>query len=361
MKKIGTSLIFISILLLSLIYVNDVVIRKSDNRYFMMKEAYEELEDKDFDIAVFGSCHAYRTVDPDIIWEEMHLYSYNFANPSEIMPATYLNMSDKFSDFRPKIALIETWGIHAYDTYISEALTLDGAFTLIVDSFPFSMEKMEVIQDFETLDILNETFALAKYKERFVEFDLMKEDYVYSYKKMKRKNIEGLEWLYEEMDARMEHAGYGSVDGVLSEDYMDEKIYVADDEMMPVEEDMLAYVDRIIALCRKENVIPIFFRAPYISNENELKKNNYLRDYLEERGVLYIDLEEEIDFDYQSEMGDLQHLNNAGAQKATRYLCGIMEEVLDEREEMVKPDVIDWRGWRPFMNVDIPVLHAVPQ
>ena len=49
---------------------------------------------------------------------------------------------------------------------------------------------------------------------------------------------------------------------------------------------------------------PCLFRVPYISNENELKKNNYLGDYLEE-----------VDFDYQLEMGDLQYLNNAALKK----------------------------------------------
>ena len=61
-------------------------------------------------------------------------------------------------------------------------------------------------------------------------------------------------------------------------------------------------MDRIIALEGKRD--PCLFRVPYISNENELKKNNYLGDYLEE-----------VDFDYQLEMGDLQYLNNAALKK----------------------------------------------
>lgn len=66
-------------------------------------------------------------------------------------------------------------------------------------------------------------------------------------------------------------------------------------EIMPIEKGMLAYMGRIIILLGRM------------------------------RGGIYR-TEEKIDFDYPLEMGDLQHLNNAGAEKATRYLCGILED-----------------------------------
>jgi hypothetical protein len=43
-----------------------------------------------------------------------------------------------------------------------------------------------------------------------------------------------------------------------------------------------------------------------------------------------------------------------------RYLCGILEELLDEREEILEQDAIEWRGWRPLMKFDMLELNAVP-
>lgn len=331
MKKVVKSILFFMILLLLVIRVNEIVVRKTDNRYYIMREEYQKNGLEHYDIAVFGSCHAYRTVNSKLIEQETGLSSYNFSNPSEIIPSTYLNMYDKFRDFTPKVALIETWGVHAYDSYLEQE-TIDGAFSLMTDSFPLSLEKIKLIDDFDNLDLISANFPLARYKSRFYDFEIDETDYAYSYVAIKEQQDESLTWLYYEMDQRMENNGYYPVHAKIEETYLDYKISVDYKESMPIEADLMKYVDKIIELCEENDVIPIFFRAPYITNENECKKNHYLEKYLKQKGYQYIDLEEEIVFDYQNEMGDLHHLNDAGATRATMYLIDEIEKVIKNQK-----------------------------
>lgn len=70
----------------------------------------------------------------------------------------------------------------------------------------------------------------------------------------------------------------------------------------------------------------IFYRSPYLSTENELRKLNHLEQICAVHGVLFIDLEAEVDYDYTVDFQDYQHLSENGANKSTLYLA---EYILD--------------------------------
>ena len=86
----------------------------------------------------------------------------------------------------------------------------------------------------------------------------------------------------------------------------------------------MKYVCKIIDLCEEHDVELIFYRAPYTSTVNELKKSNWFADYCAERGILYVDLEKELSFDIETDFLDYHHLNESGALKATDYLAEIV-------------------------------------
>lgn len=51
-------LLFICLLMGSFIKINDISISKTLNRYYMLKRELES-KDGDYDVQVYGSCHAY--------------------------------------------------------------------------------------------------------------------------------------------------------------------------------------------------------------------------------------------------------------------------------------------------------------
>lgn len=86
----------------------------------------------------------------------------------------------------------------------------------------------------------------------------------------------------------------------------------------------MKYVCKIIDLCEEHDVELIFYRTPYTSTVNELKKSNWFAECCAERGILYVDLEKELSFDTETDFLDYHHLNESGALKATDYLAEIV-------------------------------------
>ena len=112
-------------------------------------------------------------------------------------------------------------------------------------------------------------------------------------------------------------------------DYYELQAVVSGDEKLELEADMLKYVDKIIELCDEYGVELIFYRAPYVSTENELKKANWLEEYLESKGILYLDLEKEMTFDISTDFLDYYHLRETGAVKATDFLSSYILEAMN--------------------------------
>lgn len=328
MKRVIRVVLFLIVFALLFNAMNEVFVEKSANRYYMLSK---ELEDtKKYDVLIFGSCHAYTSFNPIYFEAEYGIAAYNMANPSEIIPATYLRMSEQIKKRNPKVVLVETWGVNPYETYISSEDIMELYFPLNVENIPYSKEKKEVIDDFETLDYWADNFAVFKYKSRLVEGTLSEIDFDYSFEKAK-ENYEGetTGWMYAEMENRFAHNGFLAKIAGNVEDYEQRQNEVPEDDILAIETDIMKYVKKIIALCKEYDVKLMFYRAPYVSTENELRKVNYLEQYLVEQGITFYDMEDEIEYNYTEDFNDYEHLSETGAQKTTEFLGEKIIQIID--------------------------------
>ena len=327
MKKVIRIIAFSIVFILLFEVANDILIVKSTNRYYMLRQ--ELKEQKAYDVQVFGSCHAYSSFNPIVLEEEYGISAYNMSNPSEIMPATYLRVLEQLKKNKPKVVLVETWGINAYETYISSDDIMQSAFPFNIGDIPVSKEKLEVINDFETLDFWEDNFAIFKYRSRIFDSSLSEIDFHYSFDKTKELYGEETDgWICVEMENRFKHDGFLAKSSIPREDYEERQNEVAEDDVLSIEPDIMKYVDKIIEICDSYDVKLIFYRTPYISTENELRKVNYLEQYLEQRGVDFYDMEKEINYNYSEDFNDYEHLSEIGARKTTEYLGEKIIEVL---------------------------------
>lgn len=314
MKKILSFFLALILVCSTLPAVGDVLIEKQNNRYYMLQEELDRL-DETYEVQVYGSCHAYTSYNPTYMVEKYNVSSYVFATPGEIFPSTYVRMANRFKTDVPKVALVEIWGANPYETYDSTSNILSGYFPACMDMLPFSMEKLEVICDFEELDLFNESIAVVKYKNRLAKGQLKQVDFDHDY-----LNTYGMDWTAGEMTNRFDNYGYKSNPSVPLRAYDALQAKVEDDECLEVEPNILKYIEKIIDLCDKYEVPVIFYRAPYRSTENELRKANYLERYFAEHNVPFYDLEKLIEFDDKKDFLDYEHLSEVGAQKATDFL-----------------------------------------
>lgn len=319
MKRFLSSLAFFLIFITLLSGINEILVEKNLNRYYILSRELKNIED--VDVQVYGSCHAYTSFDSNYFSEQYGLSSYNMSNPSEIIPSTYLRMLERFKKDKPQVVLVETWGINAFDTYISEEKIFGEYLKLNVENIPISKEKIEVINEFETLDLIEDNLAIAKYKGRLLNASLSKQDFDYKFEEISQNYGEGTyQWLYDEMERRIANKGFSPTEAKEVLDYPELQAYVLDDEVVEVEAVLMKYIDKIIELCEENNVKLIFYRAPYVSKESELKKTNYLEKYLKAKNVSFFDMEKEIEYDYATDFSDHHHLSKEGAKKTTEFL-----------------------------------------
>jgi len=334
-KKIVACVVFCALTLALIAWVNDIVVSKTYNRYYIMDRAIEEL-DEDIDVQVFGACHGYTSFHAPYFEESYDISAYDMGNPGELIPTTYLRMMERFKEDTPEVALVEIWGINAYETYSAVERVFEYYMPVNVERLPLSLDKFEVIQDFYSLDMLLENFAIAKYKDRIMNMELTDADFAYSFEAI---SPDTSNYTREEMTMRMENNGFcimpmwhddSSYDPYLDvTDFYERQPVVGDEEKLALEADMLKYVDKIIDLCKEYNVELIFYRAPYLSRANELRKANWFADYCQSKDILFLDLEEELKFDLATDFLDYHHLNDVGAKKATDYLAPYIMEAME--------------------------------
>lgn len=322
-----SGLVLCTVVTLAVGWLNPILEAKVDNRYYILEKYLEELGES-YEVQAYGSCHCYTSFDSLYFEKTYGLTAYNMANPSEILPSTYLRMAERFESDKPKVVLVEEWGLNPYETYESTESIFSYYMPVNVEQVPLSLRKLEVIRDFDSLSLLEDNIPLLKYKDRIGNGEITEMDFHESTQKVMELS-EG--WISEGMQLRFANSGYRKNPSLLSDpnfsndmtaaEYNELQAVVADDDVLEPEADIVKYVDKIIELCEQSDVALIFYRAPYISTENELRKSNWLAQHCAERGVLYIDTEKEIDFVAEEDFQDYYHLNESGAGKVTELLA----------------------------------------
>ncbi len=316
MKKVISSIIFITLTIGLILLLTDISIPKTLNRYYIL-DRYLAQNDTDRDVQVFGSCHAYSSFDPSVLEENTGLTSFVYASPGEIIPTTYVRMLEQFQRHTPEVAVVEIWGINPYETYDSTEKILQEYMPLNVQMLPYSKEKAELVSDFADLDPLEMHFPLSQYKSRFLDGSLIGLDFKYRFEDM---TIFTENFVTDQMALRLKMAGFAPHTVSDVSNYPEMQNHVAEDDVLEIEPVIVKYIEKIIALCEEYDVQLIFYRAPYVSTENELRKLNHFRQICAQYDVTFIDLEQMLELDYTSDLNDLYHLSYKGAVKATECL-----------------------------------------
>lgn len=338
-KRVVACVLFGALLLTLVVKMNHVVLSKKYNRYYMLQEEVQQ-RNETYDVQVFGACHSYTSFQAKYFEEKYGYSAFDLGNPGEIVPVTYLRMLEQFKKDVPKVAMVEIWGLNAYETYSPPERVFEYYMPVNIEIIPLSLEKTEVINDFYSVDNVLENFHLAKYKDRVLNMQLMGYDFDYSFESLKEDTSA---YSKTEMEMRFANNGFCEMPMHLDSsetsalytpyrdisDYYEKQAVVEENETLELEADMVKYAKKIIDLCKKHNVALVFYRAPYVSTENELKKANWFADYCKENDVAFYDLEKEIEFDIKTDFLDYNHLNKNGALKATDFLAGKISAYLE--------------------------------
>lgn len=355
MKKLISCVIFVALTLYLVSVATEILTPKFENRYYILEDYLEDHpEDNLHDVKVFGSCHAYTSFNPLYMEEVSGVSGFVYANAGEIIPTTYARMVDQFKKHTPKVALVEIWGINPYETY-SEVDRVFGFYLANnLERTELSWAKQEIIMDFQNkkyqdISLLSMNFPVVNYKDRLMDGSLTDLDYSYSFAETEEFTTA---YTYKEMVSRLKNNGYRANSPISIEDYPQRQNTIEPGAMVEIEPDIAEYIQKIIDLCKEKGVELIFYRSPYTSTVNELKKVNHFKQICDENNVLFVDLEEEIRYDYKLDFLDYQHLSEIGANKSTEYLLPHIIEALGknwekkdiQREDMLTSDTEEWKS-----------------
>ena len=318
LKMILIAVLFMSGILLPYRYAENVLREKvSDND--TVYRFYQEPGDS-IDVLFVGSSHAYRGVSPLELWEESGITSYVLATPSQTFACSYYLIKEGIRTQHPKVVALELYG-SAYKADYNGISRLHQA----IDCIPFNTVKMELFRELlpRTLSFherLEFYFPIIRYHSRWDQ--LTKTDFVMAESSKKGYEIDCRITPEEKSEPE---AGTKKISGRA-----------------------LEYLDKIIALCKEEQVELVLWQAPMAASDqyqNVMKKMNWVMEYAKPQGALIADLErhtEAIGLDYAVDFRDAEHLNAYGVTKITRYLSSFLQNQFSLEDHRGDPAYAAW-------------------
>lgn len=296
MKTIVKDMIFIVIFLVLLHFATNIFVLKG-NSYGSDVISFYEQKKNSLDIIFFGSSHSYATFSPKVIKQETGLNSYNFATQQQPIYITYHYMIEALKTQKPKYFVLETKMLSVDSDYTSEGVIRDA-----LDKMHFSKNKLNAIN--VSIENKKETLSyiinIIKYHTR--------------YKEITKKEI------YDSILGKgINNLGFKYLD-------QNEDIIINNKDVLKVKETLdisaknLEYLQKIIALAKKNNIKLVLVKSPCLLTEEEQKKYNKVAQMANRNNIDFINynfLHEELKLK-KGDFFDIGHLSGAGATKVSK-------------------------------------------
>lgn len=278
---------------------------------------YEEPENS-IDVIIAGTSHPLFALSPMEMWNSRGIVSYNMCQGGQVLPLTYYCIEEAFRLQNPKIVVLDLYYAIKDFKYGNQQRA-----HATIDNLQWSPIKLKAILDGTKPSTWGEMFfPMIVYHSRWNE--LGKSDFT-SHTNVRR--------------------GAGLTATIVS---VPEPEITQTDLVRAMSEYSEDYINRIIALCEKENVPLVFTIVPYsVGNDNDdktaeeqLSIYNAAKAIAQEHNIPVVDFFEvldEIDFDFETDMFDATHMNMLGAKKVSVYMADWLMEHYDLEDHREDP------------------------
>lgn len=294
-------LIFTCLALLMILKLNDVFFYRDRSVWSTDSRVgtYKELPENSVDILFLGSSNIMSGIDPVQLWDETGLRSYNYCSRAQTFAFSYAYLQDALKTQSPRCVVLDAYSVLSYKE--CNGLT-DTDFNFAVNMDNLSMaSKMEL---------------LKKYVEK-------EEQLLYLFPLLKNHNYYRT-WENTEDETDEIFLGFCFVDAVES---FAPPVY--SDAVRPMDETDRIYLEKIIDLCRQENIDLFVIKTPVACSDDRHSVLNDVWQMCRDQGVDYYDMTgnaQDWGFDYSSDMMDETHVNENGAWKVTSHLGKLLAD-----------------------------------
>lgn len=308
----GSILLFIIFFIISCI--NPLFILKSDNRDKLIEGLYNHTGDA-YDVVLMGGSHMYGGIDPNVLWHNFGITSFNYATGGQSIDVTYYLLKEVLKNHKDPIVVVDAYYLARSAEYGDEGYTSNA-----LDNMRFSMNKLEAIMNCTPfMDRLSYLFPFLKYHYRWDELNGWDIHYVSN------------ETYYEK--------GFGAgTDRYGKDDSTAGQTSQTVSGRVPLPPKSLEYLNKIIDLCKENNLKLILLNTPSDYNaeggssswvEQQAEMFNTVSDIAKKNNIPFInynDKMDEIGLDFKNDMNNSGHLNIWGAYKVSMNLGNYLKE-----------------------------------
>ena len=321
-KQVAGFLIFV--LILAVIYCSLTWLFRGNG-----SEAREEIcvfkNQGPVDVVLYGASNLLRYYEPLAAWEEKGFTSYNYA--------TLSGPADTLKDY-----IAESRGTNEALLYVCDV----RAFTMVTDRV--------------------EESALRNWSDSLPPFSPARWKGITSYLFSRDRTDVDVESYY--FDLMKYHTNYEALSDEEQWKYLDLKsIYNVDKGFEPNEdhipfekpeicehraelsERQSAVLEELLDYCDNENLQTLFICNPIILKEADCEVLNTIGDRIEERGYPFVNFNryyDEMGLDFETDFGDVNHVNYLGARKYTDYLAEYISSHYDLPDHRDDPAYEQW-------------------
>lgn len=259
--------------------------------YYSSMDSFYQLEENTVDVLFLGSSHCYCSINNALLWDNYGISSFSLAISGQDLASTYYCFKEALKTQKPKVVCVEVYGV-LYGGY-------GVVGNLYRNTLPFKTSwnsyqaVNSMVEEDELSYFLKWPIVHTRYRELRAE-DFNKELPIY---------------LGYHAEFQTQHVG--------------ELVPYSGDEVLPIDEELEGWINKIIELAEETDTEICFFMAPSTATSEEQKKYKYVEKMAIEREMPFlnfIELESQLGLDPAKDFIDGMHTNYYGAEKVTSYM-----------------------------------------
>ncbi len=264
------------------------------------------------DVILFDGSDVLRFYDPLEAWNKYGYTSYNYATSGAQtdMLRFYAEESRKTQDANLYVFDLRT--ITFVNSDISESTLRNWSDSVPVYSWVRAKGIYSYLfnRDIEGIDIPSYFIDIINYHTKY---DSLSSERQWSY--LNTNNIYNVD---KGFDPNKNHTPFSKP--------------ISTEERGEITDKQWKTLTKLVNYCDEERLNALFICSPFVINEEDQKLMNAVSDFIEESGYEFIDFNkyyDEIGIDFETDYGDVNHVNYLGAKKFTDYFTDLLVNKYD--------------------------------
>lgn len=240
----------------------------------------------------------YCSINPIVLEKKYGISAYVLATQQQPVKASYYYMLQALKNQSPKVFIFETFMVNWDKKNLTDAIIADAT-----EPLPMSLNKLQMIAD------------LTKGREPKVPYFLTLFKYHDRWKELQRQDF-----TFERKEMSDATKGYVYLEDAtpVTKNLFDQPPVIND-----ICSEDLEYLEKMVALCRENNIQLILLYAPFSMDEFYYNTCYTVEHFADEHELDFIngyELITTIDFDFDKDFYDVGHMNCNGSSKLTEYV-----------------------------------------